>query len=82
MITLEAEKEKGGTTRRIRKMTYAKVLTKLKAAGKTPEAIMKLLKRICVVSGEIKLIIYGAPCQSCLINFHNKMNRLLPRDDL
>ena len=41
---LEARKAKIGTTRRVRKASFAKVFAELKASGKTPEEILELLK--------------------------------------
>lgn len=41
---LEAKRSKTGIARRTRKMSYAKLLSELKASGKTPEELAELLK--------------------------------------
>ena len=42
---LESKKAKIGTSRRQRKLTYAKVFAELKASGKTPEDIAEYLNK-------------------------------------
>ena len=42
---LESKKTKIGTRRRQRRLTYAKVFAELKASGKSPEEIAKLLNK-------------------------------------